>query len=1051
MGMVPAWLLIGIAMLSFAAPAHSQAVEIDDFRDTSAWSAHPSDGASLRISTDEGAMRLDFSLRGGSYVIARRPLPQTLPDNYAISFRIRGDAPPNNLELKLIDASGDNVWWRNQRNLVFPREWRTVTIRKRQIEFAWGPSSAPLQKTSSLELAISAGSGGAGTVWIDDLVLTALPPPHPYEKHPLVIATSSATRHPADAALDGDTGTAWRSVPSDSQPSLTIDFLESREYGAIVVDWEGDHFANDYDVEVSGDGSHWENVYRVRNGIGGRRSIYLPDRESRFIRLRVLKSAGTSGVAIREIVIEPPATGASLNAFFEGIATRSPRGLFPRSLIGEQTYWTLVGVDGDASEALISEDGAIEVDKQHFSIEPFLLVDGKLQSWAGSSMTQSLERGDLPIPSVTRRSAGLTLTTTAVAAGASGSSSLHVRYRVVNPGKATRHVRLFLAIRPFQVDPPWQFLNAAGGVATVRSIAYAGQTVEVDEKKIVPLRRPSAFGAVAFDGGDVVADYIDRGVLPPSQKVTDSFEHASAALEWKLELQPGAEEDVEIAVPFHSSADVPRPNQTRTESAKAFAATLTTAIEDWERNLGGASITLPLQYADVVHTLRSNVAWILINRDGPASQPGSRSYERAWIRDGVLMSEALLRLGRPEPAREFLEWYAGFLFPNGKVPCCVDSRGGDAVPENDSSGEFLYGVMEYYRFTRDRAFLEAMWPKIALVVSYVDFMRRQRMTPEYESGARRLFYGLLPESISHEGYSAKAMHSYWDDFWALRGLSDAADAAAVLGKPETETWAGMRDDFRRNLSASIDRSMEEHHIDYVPGAAELGDFDATSTAIAVSPGGELIPSRKAILRTFDRYFENFAGRRDGSIVSTDYTPYELRVVGALVRLGQRDRANAVLEWMMKDRRPPAWNHWAEVVWKDMRAPKFIGDMPHSWVGAEYIRSVLDMFAFERDADRSLVIAAGLPARWVTTGSGLTVKSLATHYGTLDYRMAGNATAGVRASIGGAIRIPGGGIVVQSPLHEAPTRAVVNGTPSPVIDGTVVLRTLPAEVRFEYGP
>jgi hypothetical protein len=32
-------------------------------------------------------------------------------------------------------------------------------------------------------------------------------------------------------------------------------------------------------------------------------------------------------------------------------------------------------------------------------------------------------------------------------------------------------------------------------------------------------------------------------------------------------------------------------------------------------------------------------------------------------------------------------------------------------------------------------------------------------------------YGLLPESISHEGYSAKPMHSYWDDLWALKGYA----------------------------------------------------------------------------------------------------------------------------------------------------------------------------------------------------------------------------------------------------------------------------------------
>ena len=46
------------------------------------------------------------------------------------------------------------------------------------------------------------------------------------------------------------------------------------------------------------------------------------------------------------------------------------------------------------------------------------------------------------------------------------------------------------------------------------------------------------------------------------------------------------------------------------------------------------------------------------------------------------------------------------------------------------------------------------------------------------------FYGMVPESISHEGYSAKPMHSYWDTFFILRGLKDAAFLASELQKPE---------------------------------------------------------------------------------------------------------------------------------------------------------------------------------------------------------------------------------------------------------------------------
>ena len=90
---------------------------------------------------------------------------------------------------------------------------------------------------------------------------------------------------------------------------------------------------------------------------------------------------------------------------------------------------------------------------------------------------------------------------------------------------------------------------------------------------------------------------------------------------------------------------------------------------------------------------------------------------------------------------------------------------------------------------------------------------------------------------------------------------------------------------------------------------------------------------------------------------SDYTPYELRIVGTFVRLGWRDRAQALLAFFLADRRPPAWNQWAEVVGRDPRQPRFVGDMPHAWVASDFIRAALDLFAYERDADHAIVLAA----------------------------------------------------------------------------------------------
>src|SRR5436305_8026295 len=111
-----------------------------------------------------------------------------------------------------------------------------------------------------------------------------------------------------------------------------------------------------------------------------------------------------------------------------------------------------------------------------------------------------------------------------------------------------------------------------------------------------------------------------------------------------------------------------------------------------------------------------------------------------------------------------------------------------------------------------------MWPHVAKAVAYMDSLRHERMTEQYTVGANRPFYGLLPQSISHEGYSAKPMHSYWDDFFALRGFKDAAFIAAELGKPEAPKFAAMRNSFRANFYESIRQVVVTRHIDFIPGS-----------------------------------------------------------------------------------------------------------------------------------------------------------------------------------------------------------------------------------------
>ncbi|MBK6406828.1 MAG: discoidin domain-containing protein [Holophagales bacterium] len=980
--------------------------------DPLAWKGAPAPGVRLAVShpasAPGGALRLDFDFSGkAGWAAATRKVDLVLPARWEIRLRLRGEALPNDLELKLADPSGENVWWFRKRNATFPREVEPLRVKQRQVEFAWGPSGggAP-SRVGSIEVTVTAGRGGRGWLEVTDLVLVELPPEATPEP-PSISASSAARGHDASRAFDGDPVTSWRAA-SAGPAEWTVDLGSLRELGGLVVD-HGAAFASGYAVDLSEDGATWTTVRRVSAGNGGRDYLFLPEGEARKVRLRLLEGTGKEPFEVRDVAVKPLAFGATPNAFVAEVAKDAPRGSWPRYLSNEQSYWAVVGVDGDADEGLLSEDGALEAGAGLFSVEPFLLDGQRLVTWANVTTRHALVDGDLPIPSVTWETKDVSLETTALAAGLPGASALVARYRVSNRTAAARRVRLVLAVRPLQVNPPWQFLGTPGGVSEIHSLAFAnGRAVVNGTRLVVPLVAPSATGATTFDAGDV-SDFLRAGALPTSRAVTDPSGLASGAFAFDLDLPASGSREVVVAMPF-DPAHAP-PELAAAASSKAwsgleeraasalFETLLAKERDGWRSRLDRVVFDVPPEAERFVKVLKSQLAWILVNRDGPAIQPGSRAYARSWIRDGALTSEALLRLGHSGAARSFLLWFAGFQGEDGRVPCCVDYRGADGVPENDSHGQLLFLIAETVRYTGDRGLAGRMWPHVVSAVSYLDRLREKRRTPEFETPGKRVFYGLLPESISHEGYSAKPMHSYWDDFFGLRGLKDAVFLATFLGKTaEAASFARIRDAFAADVHASIRLVMERHGIDYLPGCAELGDFDATSTTAALAPGGEQarLP-QEALERTFAKYLENVAKREAGE--GEIYTPYEWRTVGALVRLGRRDEVPPLLDMFFRDLRPAAWNQWGEVVWRDPRMPKFVGDIPHTWVGSDFVRSFLDLFAYEREEDASLVVTAGVPHAWVRSARGVSVKRLGTPWGPLDLALSAEGK-GVRVRLSG---------------------------------------------------
>lgn len=96
------------------------------------------------------------------------------------------------------------------------------------------------------------------------------------------------------------------------------------------------------------------------------------------------------------------------------------------------------------------------------------------------------------------------------------------------------------------------------------------------------------------------------------------------------------------------------------------------------------------------------------------------------------MGAALLRIGNITSLRDFIQWFAPYQRKDGFVPCCVDRNGPDWLVEHDSHGQLIYAVRESFRFNADVKFLKAMWPYVRKAAFFIEKLRAQRLTPEYQ-------------------------------------------------------------------------------------------------------------------------------------------------------------------------------------------------------------------------------------------------------------------------------------------------------------------------------
>ena len=193
-------------------------------RRSRAWTADASDGvkalAPRRRRVDAAArLRLDFDFGRIRRLRVRAPraAARSAGELRARRSCCAANAPVNNFEVKLADASGDNVWWFERRDFEFPQRVAAASRSRSARSRSPGarPATARCDASTAIEFVVGAGRGGGnGSIEIDDLSCRELPPPPAHFPPPdgdgeLIFERRLTPAH----AVDGDPRTAWRSDP----------------------------------------------------------------------------------------------------------------------------------------------------------------------------------------------------------------------------------------------------------------------------------------------------------------------------------------------------------------------------------------------------------------------------------------------------------------------------------------------------------------------------------------------------------------------------------------------------------------------------------------------------------------------------------------------------------------------------------------------------------------------------------------------------------------------------------------------------------------------
>lgn len=396
-----------------------------------------------------------------------------------------------------------------------------------------------------------------------------------------------------------------------------------------------------------------------------------------------------------------------------------------------------------------------------------------------------------------------------------------------------------------------------------------------------------------------------------------------------------------------------------------------------------------------------NILQARVIKEGlPFYQVGPLVYRGLWVVDGHFMTEVARYLGQDREAD--LAWDALLKFRREDGSITIHPH------HTKETGIALATLVRMTELSGNWERLREHWDIVRGAIERIRLMREEAN----QLPANHPCHGLLPESYGDGGIGGKRPE-YTTSLWILAGLRQMAAAARRLGQEDAGVISGMYED----LLGDFRRHAQRHRVEpaggipYLPMTMTPGEHNFGLSPeqsgghpkpwTLMGPGvatwalcqsiypGEVFSPDDEIVRDL-LGLNDVLDDEEGLPAETGWLPWRAvwtyhASFAAHVALYAGEPAKAV-EYLYA-----MANHAAPTgVWREEQSlashpqSRYVGDMPHNWASAEFIRLVRNLLVFEAGEDLHLL--GGLPAQWIVPGRPVVVERTPTRFGPVSLRV-----------------------------------------------------------------